>query len=118
MTHPQWVTIPAWGDPAEDPKGPDSDFENPFPIGHEVRNAHSVRMPAGRTGKVVSWGRSVDSDQHWRMAHSIPVTCRFGSECDALVDSEGPVIRWDDLPVDSEELDWFPGQSMSVIEPA
>jgi hypothetical protein len=32
-----------------------------------------------------------------------------------LIDSEGPLVRWDDQDPADETLDWYPGQAMFLL---
>lgn len=94
----------------------------PLLIGVRVVSKHSKLRPDGSLGTVVAWARGTEAHQHWISYHEPPpgeeVTCPYGNECDALCDSEGPLIRWDDQDVGDESLDWFPGQSMSCLDVA
>jgi hypothetical protein len=115
MSTTEFVVIPPWDD--ETPDMPR------FVVGQRVRHIeiHWPNSPAtdfrnpkgGLTGTVVQWGRGITSDAHWREQHDPVLRCVYGESCDALVDSEGPVVHWDG---DSEELDWYPGQAMTCIE--
>lgn len=100
--------------------------DNPTKIGTRVRFAYdgigNPNFPNGhpmfnRTGTVVTQGRGVSANAHWTAEHEPVLKCTYGTSCDALVDSEGPVIRWDDQDPGDESLDWYPGQAMGVIEP-
>ncbi len=100
-----WVTIPAWDDDGCD---------NPFPIGQKVTCTSPLNE--GRTGTVVSWGRSKSAQKHHELQHVGRITCTYGTSCDYLVDSEGPVVRYNDQDPADESLYWYPGQSMSLLK--
>lgn len=103
---------------------PDSDDDNwatnpdnPLRNGVKVRPAHSRIDNPDRIGTVVGNARSVRAHEHWTQEHGDPVTCVYGSECDALCDNEGPLVRYDDQEVGDESLDWYPGQATGILEP-
>jgi hypothetical protein len=95
MSSTGYVTIPPWE--------PDDFGGNMgFPIGAGVHGREGLRN-FGRHGVVTSWGRGTDSDAAYRRTRD--------PEC--LVDSEGPVVTWDDNGAE----DWYPGQAMPCIIP-
>jgi hypothetical protein len=97
------------------------DVVGPYTIGAVVESQHSQLRADGTRGKIVAWARGRDANAHWAGMHEPPpgesVTCPYGNDCDALCDSEGPLIRWDDQELGDESLDWFPGQAMGCIRP-
>lgn len=110
-----YVRIPAWDSP-EDPFKDTDDFENPFPIGQRIQVRHDrTRDGKVQTGKVIAWARAKDAHDHWTQFHPAGhPTCEFGDRCDMLCDNEGPLVLWDGS---TEDIDWYPGQSMGGIDP-
>jgi hypothetical protein len=88
-----------------------------YTTGTRVASQHSMLRRDGTEGVVIGWGRGVRAHEHWTAMHEPIMTCPFGMQCDALVDSEGPLIRWDDQDPGDETIDWFPGQAMSCLRP-
>jgi hypothetical protein len=104
-----WVPIPVWED------DPDNGFVNEYKIGRRIIVRPDL-LNSNRTGTIIGWGRAATSHQHGIEMHGEVVTCQYGRGCDYLVDSEGPVIRYDDRLPGDETLDWYPGQSMGCLE--
>jgi hypothetical protein len=74
-------------------------------------------LNGGRIFTVIGWARSIRAHEHEVNEHGREVTCEYGDQCDNLVDDEGPVGRFDDQDPGDETLKWYPGQSMSCLEP-
>lgn len=102
-----------------------SDAKAPEPVEEhpEIRGVVEIanedpEYPTGKhvwvrhVAKIVGYGRSRSAAIHWFEQHEGEVvTCEFGNDCDALVDSEGPIVEFGD-----GHRDWFPGQSCSCLE--
>jgi hypothetical protein len=82
--------------------GPDAE-DTEYPVGSHVWVRH--------VAEIIGYGRGAESNAHWTAEHGNPVTCVYGSECDMLVDSEGPIVRFGD-----GHVAWFPGQAMGCLE--
>lgn len=103
----EWVTIPM---PPEE-----NEFPDPFTIGTRV--TAGMGPSAGRgNGTVVAWGRAKDADDHWKEEHEPVLRCTYGTECDRLVDNEGPVVRWDYQDPGDETLYWYGGQHAAILD--
>lgn len=81
--------------------------------GTRVRQAHGIHE--GRVGTIVGQARSRKADRIFAAAvaeaasKGVPLS---GDAFEILIDNEGPVVQWDDGP-----LDWFPGQALGSLEP-
>jgi hypothetical protein len=100
----------------------DAEAERGYQTGAAVLSQHSKLREDGTRGVVVAWARGKDSHEHWTNQHveggAPSTTCPYERDCDALCDSEGPLVRWDNQDVGDESLDWFPGQAMACLRPA
>ncbi len=98
----EWLEIPAH-----------DDEYNPFPVGQAVQVRYGTR--AGWSGTVARWGRGKDANDRFRENESSALLAGrklTGDDYECLIDAEGPVVRWSD-----HTETWYPGQSMSVLDP-
>lgn len=84
---------------------PVPDDEGEYPRGTRVIVREGM-VGEFRTGLVTGWATGTSSLAMYQATGN--------PEC--LVDSEGPLVRYDDQDPADETLDWFPGQAMFVIE--
>lgn len=95
----------------------------PFATGTRVRVrgvwpglVQEYNLVSGSLGTVVCQGRSRASAQQFRINRARAQAAGAeltADDYDCLIDGEGPVVEFD-----NGEMVWFPGQSMTAIEPA